>query len=92
MDARLNDELDDIQLHDAKEGRWRSDARTILQFAGALLVGGCAPTVDEALKIAREAWFSLLADETLGQRAVSAPDSRAVAALRLPPSADRSTP
>ena len=92
MDNRIETEFDEVAVARMMEDRWRNDAAEILRFAGALLVSGTADTVESAVEAAQVAWFSLLADGTLGQRAVSAPSSQAVAALRLQLPSDRSAP
>lgn len=92
MDNRIETEFDEVAVARMMEDRWRNDAAEILRFAGALLVSGTADTVESAVEAAQVAWFSLLADGALGQRAVSAPSSQAVAALRLQLPSDRSAP
>lgn len=92
MDDRIESEFDELAVARMMEDRWRNDASEILRFAGALLVSGTADSLESAVDAAQAAWFNLLADDTLGQRAVASPDSQAVAALRLPPGSDRSAP
>lgn len=91
MDSSLFAEFDLEAARRMLEARWRGDSEIILHFAGALMMAGNCRGPEAAIEKARECWFSLLADETLGQRAVSAPDTRAIAGLRLPlpPNGDR---